>query len=267
MIPIGDSVRSRTTPYVNVTLIGINILVFLYQLMLSSLPDRAFASVPGLGVFSELDLFFFDWGTIPACLSDRLGLDPSAPARAMAALCGHQRAVLATPFTAMFIHGGWVHLIGNMVFLWVFGDNVEDALGHVRYALFYLLGGLVATSTHVLVYQNDLVPSIGASGAIAAVLGAYLVLYPRATVAAILPIFLLFWLPFYVPAVLLIGFWFLLQLFSGAAALATRDVVGATGGVAWFAHIGGFVAGLLAVKLFMLGRPRQPTPARAWRRR
>jgi hypothetical protein len=139
-------------------------------------------------------------------------------------------------------------------------------MGHLRYALFYLVVGLAATAAHIAVNQADLVPVIGASGAIAGVLGAYLVLYPRATVAAILPIFILFWIPFHVPAVLLIGFWFLLQLWSGVAALNATDVVGA-GGVAWFAHIGGFVAGLLLVRLFVMGRPRPPTPRAGMRRR
>ena len=260
MIPIGDSVRSRSTPYVNVAIIAVNVIVFFYALSLNTFPN------PQFGFLSELDLFFYDWGTIPACLTDRFGYDPEADPRALAVFCPAGNDVLLTPFTAMFIHGGWLHLIGNMIFLWVFGDNVEDAMGHLRYALFYLVVGLAATATHIAVNQNDLIPAIGASGAIAGVLGAYLFLYPRATVAAILPIFILFWLPFYVPAVLLIGFWFLLQLWSGVAALNATDVVGA-GGVAWFAHIGGFVAGLLLVQLFVIGRPRPPTPGAGMRRR
>ena len=259
MIPISDSVRSRTTPYVNITFIAINVLIFLYQLALGTFPDaRTF--------LSELDIFFFDWGAIPACLTDRFGFDPATDPRALAFVCPEGERVLATPITSMFLHGGWLHLIGNMIFLWVFGDNVEDAMGHGRYALFYLVVGLAATATHIAVNQADLIPVIGASGAIAGVLAAYLVLYPRATVAAILPIFILFFIPFYVPAVLLIGFWFLLQLWSGVAALNATDVVGA-GGVAWFAHIGGFVAGLLLVRLFVMGRPRPPTPRAGMRRR
>ncbi len=267
MIPIGDSVRSRTFPYVNITIIGISIVVFLYELTLSTFPNMFFRGLPQLGFFSEMDLFFFDWGTLPACLGDRFGFDPDVPPWALAALCPESDRLLLTPFAAMFIHGGWFHLIGNMIFLWVFGDNVEDAMGHLRYALFYLIAGLAATAAHVAVNQNDLMPAIGASGAIAGVLGAYLVLYPRATVAAILPIFILFWIPFYVPAGLLIGFWFFLQLFNGVAALATTDVVGAGGGVAWFAHIGGFVAGLVLVRLFVLGRRAPPTPHGIVRRR
>ncbi|OGO50764.1 MAG: hypothetical protein A2148_03460 [Chloroflexi bacterium RBG_16_68_14] len=267
MIPIGDSVRARSFPYVNLAIIGINVVVFLYEITLSTLPTYFVPSLgPGL-IFSELDRFFFDWGAIPACLGDRLGFDPAAPSQALAALCPDSDRVLFTPFASMFIHGGWFHLIGNMIFLWVFGDNVEDAMGHLRYALFYLIAGLAATAAQVAVNQDDLMPAIGASGAIAGVLGAYLVLYPRATIAAILPIFILFWMPFYVPAVFLIGFWFLLQLFNGVAALAATDVVGAGGGVAWFAHIGGFVAGLVLVRLFVLGRRPPPTPHAIGRRR
>ncbi len=260
MIPIGDSVRSRSFAYVNTAIIAVNVVVFLYELTLSTYPNMLFRTLPGLGFFSELDLFFFDWGTLPACLSERFGFDAAAHPRELQVLCPDSGQVLLTPFTAMFIHGGWFHLIGNMLFLWVFGDNVEDAMGHARYAVFYAIAGLAATAAHVAVNQSDLVPAIGASGAIAGVLGAYLILYPRATITAILPIFFV-WMPFYLPAALLIGFWFLLQIFSGVAALGA-DVVGAGGGVAWFAHIGGFVAGLVLVRLFVIGRrvPLAPRP-------
>ncbi len=267
MIPIGDSVRSGRVPYVNVLLIAINVVVFLYELTLDSLPNLVHPALPALGWFSELDLFFFDWGTVPACLTDRFGFEPNVPERSLAVLCPRDDRLLTTPFASMFIHGGWLHLIGNMIFLWVFGDNVEDAMGHVRYLIFYVVGGLAATAAHVAVNQNDLTPAIGASGAIAAVLGAYLVLYPRASVAAILPVFILLWIPLRVPAALLIGFWFFMQLFNGVAALASSGVVGAGGGVAWFAHVGGFVAGLVAVRLFVLGRPRPRTLRVARRQR
>ncbi len=260
MIPIGDSLRRQRFPYVNVAIIAINVLVFLYQLTLDTFPNLYYPAFPGLGRFSELDLFFFDWGTMPACLSDRFGFHPQVSEVSLAVLCPSDDRVLLTPLASMFIHGGWFHLIGNMVFLWVFGDNVEDAMGHLRYALFYLIVGLAAAAAHIAVNQNDLTPAVGASGAIAGVLGAYLILYPRATVAAILPIFVLFWIPFYVPAVVLIALWFLLQLLNGLAALASTDVVGAGGGVAWFAHVGGFVAGLALVKIFVLGRPQRSAP-------
>jgi membrane associated rhomboid family serine protease len=258
VIPVGDSVRSRSFPYVNVTIIGLNVLLFLYELTLSTVPQ------PPLGL-SELERFLFDWGTLPACLGDRFGFEPEVRARLLEVVCPERDRVALTPLSSMFLHGGWVHLIGNMIFLWVFGDNVEDAMGHLRYAVFYLVAGFAATAAHVAVNQNDLIPAIGASGAIAGVLGAYLVLYPRATVAAIFPFLILFWVPFRVPAVLLIGVWFVLQLLNGVAALATTDVVGAAGGVAWFAHIGGFVTGLVLVKLFVVGRrvpPSRPAVSR-----
>ena len=260
MIPIGDSVRSRSFPFVNVTIIAINVIIFLYELTLSSVPLRP------LGL-SELDRFFYAWGTIPACLSDQFGFHPNVAARQLSNVCGVNNGVAAV-FYSMFIHGGWLHLLGNMIFLWVFGDNVEDAMGHARYAIFYLAVGLSATAAQVAASQNDLTPAIGASGAIAGVLGAYLVLFPRATVTAILPIFLFFLIPFHVPAVLLIGLWFALQLMNGIAALANTDVVNAGGGIAWFAHIGGFLAGVLLVKLFVFGRPvPPPRQAIAWRGR
>ncbi|MEX2159120.1 MAG: rhomboid family intramembrane serine protease [Dehalococcoidia bacterium] len=258
MIPIGDSVRSRTFPFINLTIIALNVLVFLYELTLTTTPQ--------LRGFSDLDQFIYNWGAIPACLVDWAGGHPDAPQRQLSFFCSQPSNVGLTPFASLFIHGGWLHLIGNMIFLWVFGDNVEDAMGHLRYAVFYVIVGLAATAAHIAVSQNDLTPAIGASGSIAGVLGAYIVLYPRATVTAILPLFLFFWLPFYIPAVFLIGLWFVLQVFSGIAGLASTDVVGAGGGVAWFAHIGGFVGGVALVRLFMLARP-PPAPAAAPRRR
>jgi len=248
MIPVSDSVRARSTPYVNIALIAINVLVFLYELTLSTAQP--------LLTFSELDQFFFDWGAIPACLGDQFGFEPDVRPAELAFYCPEGDQVIATPVTSMFMHGGWLHLIGNLIFLWVFGDNVEDAMGHVRYAVFYVTAGLVATAAHVFMSQNDIVPAIGASGAISGVLGAYIVLFPRARISAIVPIFIVFWFPFQLPAALLIGFWFLLQLFNGIVGLAAADVVGAGGGVAWFAHIGGFLAGVVLVRLFTSGRSR-----------
>jgi len=176
---------------------------------------------------------------VPADLTDYLG-NPGA----------HPLRVLFTPITAMFLHGGWFHIMGNMIFLWVFGDNVEDAVGHLRYLAFYLLWGIAATAAQVWVDPNSQVPMLGASGAIAGVLGAYLVLYPRATIATlIMPFF--FWTA-YVPAFLLIGFWFFLQLFNGVASIGYA--VGVSEGVAWWAHVGGFSAGFLLLWFF---RPRR----------
>jgi len=223
MIPIGDSARARTFPYVNIAIIIANFLVFFYE----------------VGFVSNINKLFFDWAVVPAELTDYLGNPGDHPLR-----------ILFTPITAMFLHGGWFHIAGNMIFLWVFGDNVEDAVGHLRYLAFYLLCGIAATAAQVWIDPNSQVPTLGASGAIAGVLGAYLVLYPRATIAAvIMPFF--FWTA-YVPAFLLIGFWFFLQLFNGVASIGYA--VGASEGVAWWAHVGGFSAGFLLLWFF---RPRR----------
>ena len=230
MIPIGDSARRRTTPYVNVGIIIACVLVFLYELSLSTI---------------DVGRFFQDWGVVPVQLVDWLE-SPSVIEEP------------STVVTSMFIHGGWLHLIGNMLFLWVFGDNVEDAMGHVRYLVFYLLAGLAATALQVFVDQESLIPMVGASGAIAGVLGAYLVLYPRATVSVLIP-WLWFFGAFPVPAAFLIVFWFLLQLFSGVASL------GATAGIAFWAHVGGFIAGVVLVGYFRRQKPRRRPPlATVW---
>jgi membrane associated rhomboid family serine protease len=229
MIPVGDSTRRRTTPYVNLAIIAASVLVFVYELSLNAF---------------EVNDFFRDRGVVPdqlvAWLESPSGLgEPS------------------TVVTAMFVHGGWLHLIGNMLFLWVFGDNVEDAMGHGRYLLFYLLAGAGAVALQVYVDPESPIPMVGASGAIAGVLGAYLVLYPRATVAVVIP-WLWFFGAFPVPAAFLIVFWFLLQLFSGVAALGAAT--GVTEGIAFWAHVGGFATGLSLVWVFRRPRPRRPPP-------
>src|SRR3990172_9059942 len=232
MIPVGDSTRRRITPYVNVGIIAACILVFLYELSLSAV---------------EVNCFFFDWGVIPKQLIDWLE-SPSGAEEP------------ATVFASMFLHGGWLHLIGNMLFLWVFGDNVEDAMGHARYLLFYLLAGIGAAALQVFVDQDSLIPMVGASGAIAGVLGAYLVLYPRATVAVLIP-WLWFFGAFPVPAAFLIVFWFLLQLLNGVASPGTAT--GVTEGVAVWAHVGGFITGLVLVWGFRR-RARRRSPPAVW---
>ncbi len=225
MIPIGDSVRSRTFPYVNLAIISANFLVFFYELSLGN----------------QVDAFLNDWGAVPHLVTNYFGHPGDYPLR-----------VLFTPITAMFIHGGWLHILGNMIFLWVFGDNVEDAMGHVGYLLFYMLAGIAAATAQIWADTSSVLPMVGASGAIAGVLGAYLVLYPRATIATI--IFPLFFWAIPIPAFILIGMWFLIQLLSGAAAVGTA--VGASEGVAWWAHVGGFLAGVLLVWVFRRRRTR-----------
>ncbi len=232
MIPIHDSVRSRSFPYVNVTIIGINFLVFFYEL--------------SLGTDRQISRFMCDWGAIPWQISDAVGQAGPTPLRMFQACPltqSHSHALL-TLVTSTFIHAGWLHILGNMLFLWIFGDNVEDAMGHLGYAVFYLLVGIAAGATQVAFNVNDTLPAVGASGAIAGVMGAYLVLFPRATIIVLMFCII----PLAVPAVVLIGLWFLLQLFSGAASVG--HAVGGSGGVAWFAHVGGFIAGVVLVWIF-----------------
>ena len=217
MVPIGDEHDGRVlTPVVNFVLIGINVLVFLYQLIL---PDTRFDPA--------LQEFIFRWGAVPAEISR--GRD------------------LFALVTSMFLHGGWLHIAGNMLFLWVFGDNVEDTMGHVRYLLFYLLCGIGAGLAQVLIDANSEIPLVGASGAISGVLGAYIVLFPHGRIRTL--IFLGFFVTtVLVPAWVQIGLWVVLQFFNGIASLGARTEE--TGGVAFWAHIGGFVAGAVLVWLF-----------------
>ena len=223
MIPFRDNIRSRTTPFVTVSLIVVNSLIFVYELSLGE----------------NLQALFFRYGVVPTNLFQW----PSS---------GQSLTWIALPyFTSMFLHGGFFHLLGNMWYLWIFGDNVEDRLGHGRFLLFYLLAGLGAGFVHTGVNYYVEIPSIGASGAIAGVLGAYMLLYPFARVLTLVPIFFFIQI-IEIPAVIVLGFWFVIQFFSGASSLAVADASG--GGVAWWAHIGGFVIGMALLLVF----PRRP---------
>jgi membrane associated rhomboid family serine protease len=227
VIPIRDTIPSRTAPVVTVALIAVNVIVFLHEAALGPYLER----------------FVFAYGLVPRRLVDWPGA-PLDPARFLPLV------------TSMFWHGGWLHLIGNMLYLWIFGDNVEDKLGHFRYLIFYLLAGIAAALTQVALDPASTVPTIGASGAIAGVLGAYLISFPRSRVLTLIPIIIYPWFV-EIPAVLYLVFWFLLQLLSGIASLGGAD----TGGVAVWAHVGGFIAGAVLVKL--MGPARRPTvPAR-----
>ena len=218
MFPISDDNPSRIRPYVTWGLIGGCVLVFLWQASLGA----------GAG-----EAAMYRLGMIPARLFGVSEL--SADLAAVPAW--------ATVFTSMFMHGGWMHLGGNMLFLWIFGDNVEDSMGHVRFAAFYLLCGAVAALTQAFLNTQSEIPMVGASGAISGVLGAYLLLYPRATVRVLIFIGIIFWVA-HVPAMLVLGFWFIAQLVNAAAAPANVP------GVAFWAHVGGFVAGMALVPLF-----------------
>ena len=215
MFPIRDDNPSQTVPVVTRTIIAINVAVFLYEISLGS----------------DLRWFFDGWGLVPNRLvSALLGVLPLP-------------GPLATVFTSMFMHGGWLHLLGNLWYLWIFGDNVEDRLGRWRFILFYLTGGVASAALHVALNPWSLAPTVGASGAIAAVLGAYAVLFPRARVVTLIPIFFFFQIVA-LPALLVLGLWFVFQFFSGTLALGVGS-----GGVAWWAHIGGFVFGMIAITM------------------
>lgn len=215
MLPVSDQNPTRTTPFVNYALIVLNVAAFLYEWSQIQIHGDAFV-VSG-------------YGLVPT----RVWADPAGEA--------------FTIFSSMFMHGSFGHLAGNMLFLWIFGDNVEDAIGHGRYILFYLLCGVCAAAAQVLTNTNSPAAMVGASGAIAGVLGAYLVLYPRAPVTVFVFIFFIS-----LPAWVVIGEWFLLNLTGGVQSLG----LGSSGGVAFFAHIGGFLAGVLGIRAAMVGRAR-----------
>ena len=217
MIPFHDTVRARDVPLMNWALIGANLLVFLFETTLSR---------------QQLLSFTNAFGLVPRRLWASPGLNQ-----------------MLTIFSSMFMHGGWWHLVGNLWVLFIFGDNVEDRMGHFRYLLFYLLCGLAAALAHAFVVPRSQVATIGASGAISGIMGAYLVLFPRARVLTFVPFFFLPWLV-EVPALIFIGLWFVSQLFNGLFSLIALSAVQMYGGVAWWAHVGGFAAGLFSVKLF-----------------
>ena len=218
MIPLRDKNPSRSTPVVTRGLIVLNAALFLYELSLGS----------------GLRDFMFSWGLVPARLP--AAFDLGGESLAWTGL---------TLVTSLFLHGGWLHLVGNMWYLWIFGDNVEDQFGPVPFLLFYLAAGVAASLIHAYTNLGSRVPTLGASGAIAGVLGAYAVMFPRARVYTLVPFF-----PFFqvipLPAVLMLGVWFLFQFVAGAISVGQG---GAGGGVAWWAHIGGFAFGVVVTKI------------------
>jgi len=225
MFPLRDDNPKSITPIVTMGIIIINVIVFFYQLSLGTRGGQ---------------VFVYQYGAIPAVIMGGETLPQQL----------HAIPAQWTIFTSMFLHGGWAHLIGNMWYLWIFGDNVEEAMGPFRYLIFYVICGLLASLSHILSGIGSVIPSIGASGAISGILGAYLLLYPRARVLTL--IFLGFFIRMiYIPAGFVLGFWFVLQLLSGS--LASKQNAG---GVAFWAHIGGFLAGLVLVNLFRKRRRR-----------
>jgi membrane associated rhomboid family serine protease len=238
VFPLKDNIPTRRFPVLTVGLIVVNVLAFFFF-------EEATLSLSGASIDQQRVV---DYGAIPYEVTHP-GSECEQVSRTRIA-CGEsdspsQPHTILTLFTSMFMHGGLLHLLGNMLFLWIFGNNIEDSMGRVRFVAFYLLGGLVALFAQVLMEPNAEVPTIGASGAIAATLGGYALLYPRARVVTLV-IIIFFITVIELPALLVLGLWFLEQLFVSAV----TDPVGAGGGVAYFAHIGGFVFGMLLIKLF-----------------
>ena len=209
MSPLRDVIPTRTTPVVNVTLIVINSIAFLYELAL------------GEGI----NEFVIEWGLVPAAFS------------------------WLTVMTSMFLHGGFLHFAGNMLYLWIFGDNVEDRMGHGRYLVFYVLCGTAAALAQTIFNPESTIPMVGASGAIAGVMGAYFVLYPRSRIVTLVPIFVFIQI-MEIPAIFFLGIWFLMQFLSGVGSIATATGGEPAGGIAFWAHVAGFVAGLSGVVVF-----------------
>jgi membrane associated rhomboid family serine protease len=234
MIPLRDDIPTETLPVVTIFLLAANSLAFFYQLSLGPAASE----------------FIFSLGVIPFDVMH--GVQSGSATRIPLEL---------TFFTSMFLHGGLLHLGGNMMFLWIFGNNVEDSIGHVRFLLFYLLCGLAAAGAHVWLNPGSRLPMIGASGAISGILGAYFLLYPRARVLTLIPIGF-FLQTVLVPAAFFLGFWFLLQIFSGWSSFGSEK-----GGVAWFAHVGGFLAGLLLLLVFKKRKVRLWSRRTGWQRR
>ncbi len=227
MIPIRDRNPSGTFPYITIGIIVVNVIIFLYEFSLGS----------------ELGKFIMKFGVVPLKVSY------------------YSQASDLTfintffPFiSSMFLHGGFIHLIGNMWFLWIFGDNIEDKLGHFKYLAFYFICGIIASSVHVFFNSQSNVPCIGASGSIAGVLGAYMITFPHARVVTVIPLWFI-WPVIELPAMVVLGFWFVIQFFNGAVSI-TASTSGA--GVAWWAHIGGFAAGVIIlyiIRIFFMRRP------------
>ncbi len=223
MVPLRDNNPTQTTAYVTYALIALNVVIFFYEISLAP---------------PQLNAFLQEWAVVPRELT--ASFTGSAPP-----------GEWITLFTSQFLHAGFLHLGGNMLFLWIFGNNVEDKLGHVRFILFYLLCGALAALAQWFFAQQSPIPSLGASGAIAGVMGAYILRFPRAEVLTLLPLGIII-TTVRVPAVLFLGFWFVQQAFNGAVSLNVQTDVGMNGGVAYWAHAGGFVFGAVLGPLFGL---------------
>ncbi len=224
MIPLRDEIPTRRVPIVNYALIAVNVLVYIFQSMLGA----------------QEQTLVYEFALIPFQFTSGVSLGD-----------------ITDIFTSMFMHAGLAHIGGNMLYLWIFGDNVEDRMGRGGYIIFYLIGGVVASLAHIFTNPSSQIPTVGASGAIGAVLGAYLVLYPQSRVLTLIPLGFFIRLSM-LPAALVLGLWFVLQFFSGVISLGGPDV----GGVAFWAHIGGFLSGVVLAKIF--ARPEEPSYLIHW---
>jgi len=228
MIPLKDDVPSVTIPYVTIGLIALNVLAFLYQTSIGTGGERA------------AEAFVFEFGATPCRITGACPADFPSP--------------YVTIFTSMFLHGGFLHVGGNMLYLWIFGDNVEDTLGHARFTLLYFVAGVTAALTQIAINPKSAVPMIGASGAVSGVLGAYILLFPFAGVQMLI-VFGFFARVTRWPALIVLGLWIVIQFFSGILTFSSSAWGGGeAGGTAWFAHIGGFLAGIV---LLFLMRPQR----------
>lgn len=237
MFPIGDENPTRRTAYVTYIIIAINVVVFLYELVLQ---NQAIVTSNGRLLGSALDYFLRDWAVVPLQLTASFVGEPIP----------HLQGVLSEPpewitlITSQFLHGGFAHILGNMLFLWIFGNNIEDKLGHSKFLVFYLTCGILAGLTQWFFSSTSTIPSLGASGAIAGVLGAYILRFPTANVRTVIPIGI-FPLIFNVPAFLYLGIWFIQQAIYGIGSLAQSNIGMQSGGIAYWAHAGGFVFGAI----------------------
>jgi len=256
MFPLKDNIPNERFPFVTVVLVALNVIAYL----LSIRHGGSFFGGPSSTTVFHDAAIPFDFSH-PGDYCTGIAATEAFGNPVTEVVCKHgsfpgQIPTWQTAFTSMFMHGGFLHIAGNMLFLAIFGPNVEDAMGYPRFIAFYLLGGLAALAAQVAVDPNSTAPTLGASGAIAAVLGGYIVLYPHARILSL--VFIVFFVTIIeVPAVFLLGFWFLEQVLFGSAGLA--NPAGGGGGVAYFAHVGGFVFGLLAIRLFAKrSKPEQP---------
>jgi membrane associated rhomboid family serine protease len=225
-IPLNDNVRRQTFWISTLALIVANVWVFLYELSLGP----------------HINQLVYIYGIVPARYTTPRGLATATP-----------ESLVVSVLASMFLHGGWLHLLGNMLFLYVFGRSVEDRFGHLRFLFIYFLSGFGGALLHIFLSAGSRVPSIGASGAIAGILGAYFISFPRARIATLIPLFFFFW-TFDLPALLVLGYWFLIQFFTGFQMLTIQSAT--AGGVAWWAHVGGFMVGLVLALLLPHRRPK-----------